>query len=1311
MSNQNNNLDIAFNNNNNNNNINLISMDKSPNQIINNLTNQENNNPNKENFPSNNLINLNEDEESNFSNIKIDKLNKKVDLLFMESEAGIETSNLNDKQNIYPNYNKNNNNIESNRFFETSMENMSINEEKRIEAANNLFDKSLTMSINSYNNTNNNNMNNISESEYTINYDKRKEAADKLFQSQTDILSRNDSLDINLNNTIKSNKTNMSNVINNLSGSNIGLNINALANKFAEKDNMIYESLRSNENKEKNNICNISNISNNNINNVINEYNDENDEIKFNHNLIDFSKKQGKVNFNDLNNLNTNSRNKKPSKSLKSDLITSSKKNNLKKGKNILINTEKKNPNLNLDINSNDEIINNQNNKNNKKIIIIDENSIRNSTENNIKEKEILKNNNKKGGINLKELFTKSKKNGSKLHIEDKKSEEERSKDILMKKNKEKDKNKIKINDSFSNNLSLSLKEKEKDKNSLNIISKEIKETNNDSNHLISDKTNFLKGRGSLLKEDSPNITTKSIQIHIKKKENKNILDENDNININNIDSISFEEDKDKNLVVFNSKKFLKEKKFKDFLKDKKLYYNDKLYNKKENEKQMKYIKENKYFSGYIFNENEKTFFDEIIKGLKEKDKNKKTEILFYYKIMKSTYEKNKANFNLIFQSVTNEDKEKIYKMYKNKEKYNIENNYISPYLNDAKIFLNDFNIKLKKNSMKNIDYLRYTLDENNGDTFYRCFLFNLFEKKIMKKDKEYIYMIIFDIFKIYDLDPDIYNNENNDINFNINNILIFFDILRDYIELNQWDRVYDFFFVFFSQISTILIIYIKYNLFLLMTKLYSLNEENKSYNNDTYLSQYQKILIPFNEPNKLIFQLLAIIFGFNLNIIFIKNKEDDILIEDLFTYEYSKYSDDDNNDIDAINILFYNDCYHIGYQKKDFMNNNDILNSIKENLNNISLIQYTKKGKIKCPKCKKKCDFIEINNESNNKGLCYDCLYEEIDEYLMKRIEYIKEDTKKNYINYSYYLRPIELFLQEPLSVKNGIENNSILIKNIDYFLIYESTFSQRIKELIQKNDNKEESNENGINDIKINNLNKKKIINRINDLNINNISNEDSQDNSPCLKCGKTESIFTSSCGCKFCDDCIYDIIDDITSGQIILNGYEKKDLNNKNKIVCPICDQKLDLNFLIMLLQSQGRNFENEYNEAILRMESYCQNICFNCLKKFSNENSIEVEHNKNKERLIINVVINKYCLKEAKKNNNNENEIEKGIDYNDIQHVLCYGCYKKIKIKRNKEISDIMYNVIGCNICGINHYISEKDWNKYNKHDVCCKCNIF
>ena len=111
------------------------------------------------------------------------------------------------------------------------------------------------------------------------------------------------------------------------------------------------------------------------------------------------------------------------------------------------------------------------------------------------------------------------------------------------------------------------------------------------------------------------------------------------------------------------------------------------------------------------------TFFDELIKAQKDKGKNKKTkiEILIYYKSTQN----------------------------KKSRKYIIENNYLSPYLSDIKSFLNDIKIKLKKNYIKNIDYIRYTLDENHGDNFYRCFIFNLLEKKILKKDKEYIYMII----------------------------------------------------------------------------------------------------------------------------------------------------------------------------------------------------------------------------------------------------------------------------------------------------------------------------------------------------------------------------------------------------------------------------------------------------------------------------------------------------------------------------------------------------------------------------------------
>ena len=74
----------------------------------------------------------------------------------------------------------------------------------------------------------------------------------------------------------------------------------------------------------------------------------------------------------------------------------------------------------------------------------------------------------------------------------------------------------------------------------------------------------------------------------------------------------------------------------------------------------------------------------------------------------------------------------------------------------------------------------------------------------------------------------------------------------------------------------------------------------------------------------------------------------------------------------------------------------------------------------------------------------------------------------------------------------------------------------------------------------------------------------------------------------------------------------------------------------------MQSQGRNFENENEEAITRMINYCNTICFNCEKKFENENDIEVEHNKKKIMIKLNVIINKHCLKEAKKNKiNSEN----------------------------------------------------------------------
>ena len=1280
------------------NNPNLISLEKHPNQKLNIINNQENNNPNNLNLNlSNELINSKFDDGSNFSNIKIDReqeLKQNADDLFGDSDD----ENNYVKHNTYSNNNRNNNS-------EFSYDN-TINEEKRIEIANKLFDKSLTSSMNS----NINNNDNISSySINTINYEKRKEAADKLFESQSDISSRLDKINNNLNISIRSNQTNMSHIINNLTGSNVGLNINELANKFADRDKMIHESLHSNDSDF---------IKKNTKENVIEEDNndetykiEEDEGIEFNKNLIEFKDKLNIGNKNNLNNLNNlknlnqlgdehNSRNKKSPKNKQIFSL-----------KNALIQSTKKKPNNKSIINISDNNINNMEESTEKKSEIkinknniIDESIVRESIETNKKEKEKEKIN--KLNVlpkNFKELFSKNKPKNEKMkiYLEDKNNEEQKSNELLIKnKGKNKNKNKKEIKIIEENNESFSAKEEKNIIRKSDLIKDTEKEGKNDSTHLFSDKNNISK-------EKENDEKKKNILIQIKKKENKNILpedinnkveeneieNENEENNINN--SLSFDEEK---IVVHfikekEKEKYIKEKRFKDFLNENNLYFNENIYNKRENENILKEIKSNSFFPKCIYEQG--TFLDEI----NTENKSQKGEIILYYNIMKETYEKHKSNFPLLFQSVSNETKDNIFKLYKNHQDYNILNNYISPYLNDVKSFVNTFQLKLKKNILKNIDYIRYTLNENNGDTFYRCFVFNLFEKKIVNKDKEYLYMIIFDLFKIYDLAPDIFNTD--DGAKNINNVLGFFDILRDYIELNSWDKVYEFYTGFFQQINHVLIKYVKYNIFLLMSKLYSLNEENDAYDNEIYLNQYQKIIIDYNEPTKIIFQLITIIFGINLEILYIENKEENNIIEQNYSFEYSKLAKNDinNNKIDKIILMHYNNCYHICYKKKDLLANKEIFDSLKESINEISLIQYTKKGKIKCDICNSSKEFIEIINENNNKGICSQCLSNEIDQYLSRRIIHIKEDIKKNYINYSYYLRPIELYLKEPLSIKNGIENNSIIIKNIDYYLIYETTFSEKISELLNLSED-ETSN----------------IINtNIKNLNDNIESKINGDDNDTCMMCAKNNNILISSCGCKICDDCMYTLVDSITKSQIILNGYEKKQLFEQDLDKCPLCEQKISLNYLIMLLQTQGRNFENETEEATIRMRDYCNSICFNCLKKFENENNIEVEHNKMKNKIKLNVTINKHCIKEAKKNKiinqNYENEFENGIDYNDTQHCLCAQCYKKIKIKRIKKISEENFKVVECNICGVNHLISEKEWNKVIKSDVCCKCNVF
>ena len=1326
-------------------NFNLISMEKSPkkdkniNYTKNNINfNNKNNTIPKDKIFTNDLLNTKNEDELNLSNINIEKTQKFIhnaDILFTEEEE--KEDEKENESNDYYNTSKikqtNKNNLPSLDLSKNNIS-MSIDESKRIELADNLFDKSLSSSIKS--NTSN-------DANISLVSDKRREVADELFQSMSDISSKKRSL----NDTFKSFnsniscKSNMSHIVNNLSGSNMGLNINAIANKYANLDKVIHENEESKV---------IEQNDNNNLQKSINDYDNtdekNNDEIYFRKNLIDFNKLGNDLNIsNNLKNFNSSKKKNKNENNLissikKIDLVSTSKE--IKNHNKFIYNESKKNI---LKYNDNE---NNENNKSNSDISIgnivdglsLNKNKEEEDPKNIIDISIYLKNkneikNNKAFTIKKPLAETLQKKRTSKNEeikkgmIEKEDSEGEASNEFLNKKIKIKESennessilnnNKIpciiSIDDDNSNIINKRrnkigcgvkkiqlINEKSQEKESINNISG--KETidklinKNNKNKLINDKKEIKKegeGRNSLLSE---NEQKKFIKIKKKKKdviekeieknykneveEEEEDLNENkkNNKKINNENKNEIILEDEKKIIYFNHSDSNNEKRFKDFLKEKNFYFNENIYNEKENSNLLKEIKENNYFENIIIKQ--ETIYDLINSNKKQS----KFEIPFYYNIMKETYYKYINNFILLFQFISINDKEKIIQLYNNIQNYNISNYHISPYINE----INDFCTNFKIESLKNIDYIRYTIDENQGDTFYGCFMFNLFEKYIINKDKEKIYILILDIFKLYDLSPSIFTSNKNN---NINNVLIFFSIICDFIQLNLWDKVYDLFLYLYSQIEQILIVYIKYNIFLFLSKIFSENKEKNIFDEKTfYINQFKKIIINYNEPSRVIFQIIPFIFGENLEIFYHENKNENKIISNILNFTLSKKYD--KNNVNPIYIIYYNNNYHIGYNKQFFNNNDKILASIKDNLNKVSLIQYIKEDKINCDICEEEVDSIEIIND-NNKRICKECLYSEIDDYLIQRISFINEDYKSNYINYSYYLRPIELILKEPISIKNNIENNTIIIKNIDYFMLFHKTFSQRISELYKD-------------EIKMKNCQIK--INKINSIK-DRINSDNKNEN--CQMCEKSSDTLNCECGCNICEECLYEILSNVTDNQIILNGYEKKELYNNDGSKCPICDKNINLQNLIMLLEERGRDFENEYNEAKIRMKNYVKSLCFICKKKFENEKSLEVPHNSRRDLFHLNVMINKHCFKDLKKNNDINNDVEKEneLDYTNITHVICLSCYKKNKNSKIKEIDNIEYKVFTCNICGIRHYISIKEWDKWNKHEVCCKCKIF
>ena len=1168
--------------------------------------------------------------------------------------------------------NDENNNIFSHKSntFITKMENNSPN---KIIKTNTEYNHKLNLENNKIKNNDEISLSIISSNENIL----RIEYANKLF----DETSGPNSIDVK---SIKRKITKDSNMLP-IGKVESNMHLNEIKNKYTVHDKIEEDR---NEIKEEN-ISYMNNNDNNPINNIYNIINSNNINDK---NIIDNNDKKIDLG-NDLN----NNRNDK--------IVNGIDKTELNTNTNITNNINNNELEINesisigdIDVEALPKFTNSINFKNNN-ILKIKENNDKNI------DKEILNNDELNKNLNINEYINnmnlanklksknhnkKKKHNKNKIINKDNECFEADNSNIPLNKNK---KNILDVVHTLSNKNIYRDKNKEKEKDrdkALNINKLSAKNNqinllriNSSEKYTIEKNKNIIDKRYHTISTNPKNSKTLNIinnsenyNINIdngKPKVTNNNLDNMNNINIDTKNIINENNNYDiiNNMVKLYGNNVDSEISYFEFLKKNNFYIQQ---NDNDIDKELeiwnnkrKIILENVYFTNYILKQ--ETIYDKINKY----NINEPLPILYQYLDNVKAYEDYKSEFNHLFQYINDKEKNYLYQKYKDIH-YNQNNIYkINPYLNDYNNFKKIF--EKDKNCNNNFEYIRFN-NEDYWDSFYRSFIFNYIEMNLINKNLKEICILIIDLFKIYDIEPLIFNIEKSKINFK--NILICFSIIYDFIKINLWDKAYKFFISIYNEIlDKALIYYLKYNIFLFLSKIdfvLNIDKKNKTkkkkhYKNDEddYSEEFQfdhfALLIEGSDPTKIIFQTIPYLFGISLNIFFYDNEKYDnnlYMNNILFNNPYNE----EENEKKIINLFFCYNNYYICY-KKPFLNSNgnDIvdkalfeafvynLNSyylVSKNINFLSKYKY-------CELCNKNCNVLELKHEIENNIenilICDQCLFLQIDEHLLQRNIFLHKEKLKNYL---YYLKPITLkfFSQKD---KNNIFNLSL--SNSDYIHLYNKTFNERISQIMHE----------------------------------------------ICLHCFKKGNLVKIDCGCQICFNCIKALVIEKTKTKIVINIYEKKKLEKKN-FQCPICHKKLNIDNIIPIYKQYGINLENKYHEAIERLKIICQKRCFFCSKKL---NKINVDNN------IIKTYFKLNIKKSIEENNLlNGNNLDEMINICEDPHIICSKCHKILS--KNKKViknGENMYKKIFCNICYIEHYIDMKEWNSFLRLKACCKCVIF
>ena len=161
-------------------------------------------------------------------------------------------------------------------------------------------------------------------------------------------------------------------------------------------------------------------------------------------------------------------------------------------------------------------------------------------------------------------------------------------------------------------------------------------------------------------------------------------------------------------------------------------------------------------------------------------------------------------------------------------------------------------------------------------------------------------------------------------------------------------------------------------------------------------------------------------------------------------------------------------------------------------------------------------------------------------------------------------------------------------------------------------------------------------------------------------CNKCkekSEEKEYFEFKCGCTFCDECNEKNIKTLTNGYKYLCPIEKKEFET---IKC-LCGKIFDLEEALKHIKYT----QNDMKEASIRLKSYINTLCLICTGELRIEDH---EHPGNYK------TIKKYKIIKLKKNMKNERS--NGIDYMEIEHLMCEDCYSKhLKGKSSPTLDDI------------------------------------